>query len=194
MAERQIDVDSKVVQIIDQTERLVSAWNEMFEQISTRTSGEWWKSNGVGSCTHPYSVSDVIDGIAKDAILKLMEKRSQDNDLPRIEGRYTCPFHRANFGCVLEGLKPPKCVAHIDNKDEIRAGFGINYFDFALDVYAALRRIQFSRIDDETLVDPFANEKFVEQTVGEIRLITDQVKNSPENTYKEPQKLQPEFA
>jgi hypothetical protein len=176
--ERKAGIDPKIEQVIDQTERVVDAWNEMFAEISTRTSGEWWKIDGVGSCVHPFSNVDVLEGVAKDEILRKMEQRNRPNNAPRIDQGYSCPYHRADSGCVLGGLKPAKCVAHIDNKEEVRGKFGLDYFDFATSVYSILRRIQFSRVDDKALVNPQDNEEFVAQVIREIGSMTEGIKNT----------------
>lgn len=170
----------EVEQIIDQSQRVVRAWNNMFAEISSRTVGEEWKRDGIGSCGyHDYS-SPADYGIAKERIVELMEERNRTNSLPRVEGRYACPYHRANFGCVLGDLKPPICVGHIENAGEVKGKFDIVRLDHVYEVFKVLRRIHFSKTNNEKEVAPEKNEDFVREVIGNIHAKTQYIKTFPE--------------
>lgn len=173
-------VGSKVGQIIDQSQRVVHVWNEMFAEISSRTVGEDWKKDGIGSCGyHDYS-SPIDYGISKERMVELMEERNRTNSLPRVERvNNTCPYHRADFGCVLGDLKPPICVGHIENPREVKEKFGIDHYDHVMEVFKVLRRIHFTKTTNEAEVNPEENEDFVRKTIEKIHATTEYIKTIP---------------
>lgn len=196
MIEHITAIDPKIEQAIGQYRRVVGAFNELFGEISLRTFDEEWKSDGVGSCNT--NVADTgIEGLVGHALLVARREKNSINNLPRVEGRFTCPYHRANYGCAVGDLKPPVCVSHIENKDEVRKRFGINYFDFKYFVYGVLRRLQFSRVDELEQIHPADNEGFVQDTVDKIKGMTEYIKSFPlagEPNRSMPVFVQPEYA
>ena len=179
MTERSISQDPKVEQIVSQYKRVVGAWDEMFAEISKRTQWEGWKQDGIGSCGILKETSETgLRGLARDDLIAMRNEVNAQNDLPRVEGKLSCPLLRAYLGCVLGELKAPICITHIENIDEVQDMFGINHYEFKLEVYRTLRRI-LGGDEDPDKIKPEENEEFVSQVVEGIRAVIDGIKSVP---------------
>lgn len=115
-AEQAQAVDPKVLQITDQYRLVGGRLEEMFQAARTRTNGESWRRDGVGSCKliDDYEASEGgLKGAAKEYIIALRDVRNQQ--APGRAEQTDCPYHRTGMGCVLRELKAPICIQHFDN-------------------------------------------------------------------------------
>lgn len=67
-----------------------------------------WQSDNIGNCNISTDLSeDWISGPFQRKIFQLRNELSPNSI-------HACAFHRENIGCVLRGLKSPRCVANDD--------------------------------------------------------------------------------
>jgi len=182
--ERPAFADPKVEQIISQYRQVVGALDRMFVEMSKRTEWEKWRFDGFGSCGILQSTSEVgLGGIARNELIRLREEVNAATGLSRVDGKLTCPYHRANHGCVLGDLKSPLCIAWIENRDEVSEKFSVDFYQFKQFVYGALGKILFTKETDESLINPGDNEDFVAETLVKIESLTDRVLGAPVDAF-----------
>lgn len=171
---------------IRQYRKVVGALDVMFKEMGLRSEVELWRVNGVGSCKQVgrfFSEGGFHPNI-REVIVKLRDTRNSE-----VLGENTlavCPYYRDNQGCVLDGLKAPVCVAHIDHSGELRRRFGIDGYQLKKDIEWILNDVQSQ--------DPYSlqSEGFCHLALSAIGQMTDHVRNYPvldENDRRLPQLL-----
>lgn len=152
MPENQSGQNPEIERIITQYRKVVGAFEEMFQAISPRTSLEWWRSDGIGSCRGGSRHEGGLKGDAASQIINLRDARNLETAGEKVEDSIVCPYHRKNFGCVLGDLKSPQCIAWIDEPAELDERFGINGSQLRRHIDKVTKDI-FAGGDNEDLVD-----------------------------------------
>lgn len=115
-----------------------------------------------------YSETGLV-GEAKEEIVLLREQRNQEQG-----GTSTippCPYHRAGYGCVLEDLKSPLCIAHFDADWEWKRNFGVDAQALKSEIETTLKLI----LEGETLESHTLVERFTQKVTS----ITNQIVKHP---------------
>jgi hypothetical protein len=67
---------------------------------------QYWEENWIGNCDITTAMSETgISGPFEGTFFRLRNELS-------LHSLHACEFHRENVGCVLGGLKSPRCVTH----------------------------------------------------------------------------------
>lgn len=102
----------------------------MFWEISLRTTEEPWRKNGVGSCVIPTYLAQ--GGLNNDGGRLIRRLQEEVNAVYPGQSTTLCVFHRSGIGCILDDLKGPVCMAHVDNPTEIKTRFGVTIPDTSI--------------------------------------------------------------
>lgn len=172
--------------IISQYTTIVGALDQMFTEIDLRSNGSLWRWEdspyaGSGSCKYiskEPSESGFV-GSTRSIFINLREDKSKE--YPGSSSVSSCPYHRENHGCILENLKSPLCISHIDNPGELRSRFGIDGYKLTQDISWILRSILEST-DPNTkhiLESPLQNNEFINEAHLAITQMTKHIQRFP---------------
>lgn len=176
---------SPTERIVYQYRTLVGGYNRLFRELSLRTNGELWRKDdkfkGVGSCIYAdRSYSETyIEGQARARIIELRGERNKDKGG---KSKIDCPYHRPGRGCILDDLKSPLCIEHVDNPGELRERFGIDGYSLKRRIHDSLERVLWGAAATEERgehVNPESNDGFVVKESEEIERIISHVKTFP---------------
>src|SRR5581483_4036643 len=100
--------------IIQQYREVAGVFVELWREIDQRTESSVWRKDGVGNChVSPHLFETYVDGAVNLELEDLWLARGRD--VRDISGFSTCRFHREGYGCILEDLKSPRCIAEVDH-------------------------------------------------------------------------------
>ncbi|MBI4018926.1 MAG: hypothetical protein HY364_01585 [Candidatus Aenigmarchaeota archaeon] len=167
----------KEAHMVAQYRKIAGVYNLLWHEITVRTYNSEWRKDGVGSCGIDKATSeDLLEGSCGSNIISLRERKNYETP-----GRsMACPYHRPDRGCILEELKSPRCLDHVDYRHdaEIKERFGIE----VPEMRTALRIIQLggrNPKEGDFELKPHLNDDFVEETYRQTMEIINHVRNFP---------------
>lgn len=170
--------------IVEQYRTVAGVINTFWREVSLRTLSSSWRQEGpdkgMGSCAAVYKdlSEDLLDGPAYSRIIRLRDELNFET--PGESGRCPCPYYREDKGCILGGLKSPRCLDHIDwgINSELVERFGICFTH----VKEPLKRVLLGGINPQVgdyEIKPEVNNGFVKTFCEGAQATIDYIKTFP---------------
>lgn len=170
--EKAVEIDL----ILDQYKRIARRINELFSILDAKIGADW-HVDGVGTCGDgPHAFDDGLDGDLAYHLPDLWEQAvvavGDTKELGGLGSHDACPYHAKDEGCILEEVKPARCLRFIEQPDNmlsiVLGEEGKNLHGFLTKSLGRVMRGVIQPEYPEFLVGAEKNKTYVDDVVSQL--------------------------